>query len=105
MLSDGLYTDADDVPSYFNFADALSSIGETPSISSQYFLRYIWYYELSGVEHRSDQFSIAIPSNTAVGANPGDVIHKGEFYDLKQSVKPQKRPVGPDEDYNRYFIC
>ncbi len=100
MLSTGFYTDADDVPASFYFADALSSIGEHPTISSQYFLRYFWYYELSGIERRSDQFSIAIPSNTAVGANPGDVIHKDEFYNLKQFVEPQKQLVSLDEDYN-----
>jgi len=54
MLSNGFYTDADDVPASFYFADALSSLGEEPKISSQYFLRYFWYYELSGVERRSD---------------------------------------------------
>lgn len=54
MTSAGLYTDADDVPASFYFADALSAIDETPKISSQYFLRYFWYYELSGVERRSD---------------------------------------------------
>lgn len=105
MLSNGFYTDADDVPASFYFADALSSIGEEPKISSQYFLRYFWYYELSGVERRSDQFSIAIPSNTAVGANPGDVIHRGEFYDLKQTVQPLKQTISKETEYNRYYIC
>lgn len=105
MLSNGFYTDADDVPASFYFADALSSIGEEPKISSQYFLRYFWYYELSGVEHRSDQFSIAIPSNTAVGANPGDIVHKGEFYDLKQTVQPLKQIIGIETDYNQYYVC
>ena len=105
MLSTGFYTDADDVPASFYFADALSSVGETPSISSQYFLRYFWYYELSGVERRSDQFSIAIPSNTAVGANPGDVVHKDEFYDLRQTVYPFKQTAGKETDYNQYYVC
>lgn len=105
MLSNGFYTDADDVPASFYFADALSSLGEEPKISSQYFLRYFWYYELSGVERRSDQFSIAIPSNTAVGANPGDVIHRGEFYDLKQTVQPLKQTISKETEYNRYYIC
>lgn len=105
MLSNGFYTDADDVPASFYFADALSSLGEVPKISSQYFLRYFWYYELSGVERRSDQFSIAIPSNTAVGANPGDVIHRGEFYDLKQTVQPLKQFVDKDSDYNQFYTC
>lgn len=105
MTSAGLYTDADDVPASFYFADALSAIDETPKISSQYFLRYFWYYELSGVERRSDQFSIAIPSNTAVGANPGDVIHRGEFYDLKQMVQPLKQTISKETEYNRYYIC
>lgn len=105
MTSAGLYTDADDVPASFYFADALSAIDETPKISSQYFLRYFWYYELSGVERRSDQFSIAIPSNTAVGANPGDVIHRGEFYDLKQTVQPLKQTISKETEYNRYYIC
>ena len=105
MLSTGFYTDADDVPASFYFADALSSIGEAPSISSQYFLRYFWYYELSGVERRSDQFSIAIPSNTAVGANPGDVVHKDEFYDLKQTVHPFKQTAGKETDNNQYYVC
>lgn len=54
MVSSGFYTDADDIPVSFSFADALSSLSETPKISSQYFMRYIWYYELSGTEHRSD---------------------------------------------------
>lgn len=85
-MSSGFYTDADDIPVSFSFADALSSLGETPKISSQYFMRYIWYYELSGTEHKSDEFSIAVPSNTGVGANPGDVVHKSEFYDLEQTV-------------------
>ena len=105
MTSAGLYTDADEVPASFYFADALSAIGETPKISSQYFLRYYWYYELSGVERRSDQFSIAIPSNTAVGANPGDVIHKSEFYDLKQTVQPLKNIIDKDAEYNHYYVC
>ena len=105
MLSTGFYTDADDVPASFYFADALSSVGEIPSISSQYFLRYFWYYELSGVERRSDQFSIAIPSNTAVGANPGDIVHKDEFYDLKQMVQPFKQTTGKETDYNQYYVC
>ena len=105
MTSAGLYTDADDVPASFYFADALSAIDETPKISSQYFLRYFWYYELSGVERRSDQFSIAIPSNTAVGANPGDVIHRGEFYDLKQTVQPLKQTISKETEHNRYYIC
>lgn len=105
MTSAGLYTDADDVPASFYFADALSAIDETPKISSQYFLRYFWYYQLGGVEHKSDQFSIAIPSNTAVGANPGDVIHRGEFYDLKQTVQPLKQTTSKETEYNRYYIC
>lgn len=105
MTSAGLYTDADEVPASFYFADALSAIGETPKISSQYFLRYYWYYQLGGVEHKSDQFSIAIPSNTAVGANPGDVIHRAEFYDLKQTVQPLKQTIGIETDYSQYYVC
>lgn len=105
MTSAGLYTDADEIPVSFYFADALSSIRETPKISSQYFMRYHWYYEMDGIDHKSDQFSIAIPSNTAVGANPGDVIHKDEFYDLKQTVQPLKQTISKDPEYNRYYVC
>lgn len=105
MTSAGLYTDADEIPASFYLADALHALGETPKISSQYFLRYYWYYDLSGAVHKSDQFSIAIPSNTAAGANPGDVIHKDEFYDLKQTVQPLKKTVGIETDYNQYYVC
>lgn len=104
MTSVGLYTDANDAPASFYLGDALSDLGEHPAISSQYFMRYYWYYELSGVVHKSDQFSIAVPSNTAVGANPGDVIHRDEFYDIRQDVTPLKKTIGLDEDYERYYI-
>lgn len=86
MLSTGLYSDADNAPVMFSLAEALTDKAEeTPTVSSQYFIRYHWYYGLLGTQ-QSDEFAIAVPGNTAVGASPGDVVHKSEFYDLEQTV-------------------
>jgi hypothetical protein len=105
MPSAGFYTDADDTPASFYFADALNTIGEVPKISSQYFLRYYWYYDLDGVEHRSDWFSIAIPSNTAAGAIPADSVHRSDFYDLQQLVIPSLTNVSKGTKYTDLYSC
>ena len=54
MPAEGLFTDANDTPLTFSLADALSSINEIPDLSSQYFIRYIWYYVEDNQEVHSD---------------------------------------------------
>lgn len=76
MPATGLYTDANDVPVMLCLADVLSMFNEVPTVKSTYFLKYYWHYESDGVEHKSDMFSIAVPSTTAAGAIPADSVHK-----------------------------
>ena len=93
MPSNGFYADADDVPLMLCFLDVLNAAGEVPTVKSTYFLKYFWYSEPDGVQHKSDEFSIAVPSNTACGAIPADSVHKSEFYDLQQLVQPVAHAV------------
>lgn len=103
MPSAGLFTDANDTPTMFSLADALSSIGEPMELSSQFYIRYIWYYIEDGIEVRSDQQAIAVPCNTVVGALPGDVVHKDEFDSVKQRICPSKKIVTLDATYGEFY--
>lgn len=33
------------------------------------------------------------------------MIHRAEFYDLKQTVQPLKQTISKETEYNRYYIC
>ena len=94
----GFTLESNDSPVYFDFGSALAAAGKVPTITSQYFVRYEWYWkDEQNVEHASDTFAAVIPSNTEAGANANDVVNKKQFAELKALLFPDYNAAPYDD--------
>ena len=94
----GFTLESNDSPVYFDFGSALAAAGKVPTITSQYFVRYEWYWkDEQNVEHASDTFAAVIPSNTEAGANANDVVNKKQFAEMKSLLFPDYNAAPYDD--------
>lgn len=61
---------------------------------SRFYLRYEWYYVDENNEiHKSDHYSMMVPSFGEVGAKAGASVSKSEIQELKQALEPDVATV------------
>ena len=91
------------LPIMFDMPAALSTLSIDCHIANRLYIKYSWYYLLSGNPVFSDPYSTTLPATTEVGANSQDTIGRRDFSNLYQNVIPQSQAIQLDVTEQYYL--